>query len=73
MSSSVDKCVPINDGCLHVFPKAFFFSLDNLDGDVGDIVDVVASDYVAGGLRRSRSNAHESETMSCPLEAEVCS
>ena len=71
LSNSVEECVPINIGCLHVSSQLVVVTKAlELYNDVGDIANIVAG---GGGVRQSRSNTSEFEVMYRPLEGEVCS
>ena len=71
LSDSVEECVPINDGYLHVSSQfAVVFKAPGVYVNVGDIANVVAG---GGGVRQSRSNTTKCEVINPPREAEVCS
>ena len=66
LSNSVEECVPINVGFLHVSSQhAVVIKALEVCVDVGDIANVVAG---GGGVRQSRSNTLESEVMTRPVE-----
>ena len=71
LSDSVEECVPINVGYLHVSSQivvAINCKVIEVYDDVGDNATVVG-----GGVRQLRSNTHDVDVINRPLEAEVCS
>ena len=72
LSNSVEKCVPVNVGCLHASSQ--FLAVTQLEvpeiyDDAGDTANVAGG----GDVWQSRSNTPEYEVTNLPLEAEVCS
>ena len=71
LSDSVEECVPINVGCLHMSSQfVVIMKKIKVYDDVGDNTNIVA---VGGRVRQWRSNTSKCEAINLPSEAEVCS
>ena len=74
LSNSVEECVPIYVGCLHVSSQlAVAIKVIEVYDDVGDIAKVVAGGMRGRGVRQLRGNTPEVQSINLPMKAEVCS